>query len=166
MDMPRLLVHALAIEIEAQDRYRLLADQMVVHNRPDLAVLFGRLAEIEGKHAAQIADRARGIDMPDLKPWEQEWPSAESPETTDPTDISLETTPGQALELALAAEQRARDFFHKFATSATDEHVREMAREMAAEEEQHVRLIQQWLDRVSVSIAENVGDMDPPLSQG
>ena len=57
-----LLTLAYQIEIEAVDRYQLLADQMDVCNSPELAALFRKLAHIEGLHAKDILEQAGGED--------------------------------------------------------------------------------------------------------
>ena len=41
---------ALAIEIEASERYELLADQMDVHNNREIAAIFRKRAAIEAHH--------------------------------------------------------------------------------------------------------------------
>jgi rubrerythrin len=56
-------------------------------------------------------------------------------------------TPRHALGIALAAEKRAQAFFEGVLTSAQDPALRGLAREMAAEEQEHVRLVEQLLER-------------------
>ena len=52
---------ALAIEIEASDRYTLLAEQMEVHNNTEVAGVFRRMAQLEMQHHDEI--RARAGDL-------------------------------------------------------------------------------------------------------
>lgn len=54
-------------------------------------------------------------------------------------------TPQQALTLALDNEKRAYEFFADVVDDSTDETVREMAAEFAAEEEEHVAWVEEWL---------------------
>ena len=49
-----LMSTALAIELEAADRYGELADVMETHNNPEVAALFRRMQSIEGMHADAI----------------------------------------------------------------------------------------------------------------
>ncbi|MGO9772589.1 MAG: ferritin family protein, partial [Roseiarcus sp.] len=49
---------ALAIEVEAAERYTLLADQMDVHNNKQIAAIFRKMAAVEGEHRDEIARRA------------------------------------------------------------------------------------------------------------
>jgi len=55
-------------------------------------------------------------------------------------------TPRQALGIALAAEKRAQAFFERVFTTADDPALRTLAREMAAEEQEHVVLIERLLE--------------------
>jgi rubrerythrin len=57
-------------------------------------------------------------------------------------------TPCQALSLALDSEKRAFEFFADVVDDCTDERVREVAAELAAEEEQHVSWVQEWIATV------------------
>ena len=145
--LPELLSHALAIETEAVDRYTLLADQMEVHNNPELATIFRKLAHVEGLHAKEIEERAAGLDLPDLKPWEYEWANGDSPEAIDPVEAHYLMTPHHALKMALAAEQRAFAFFDGLAGKVEDAELRKLAKEFADEEREHVRLVEELLAR-------------------
>ncbi len=48
------MAQALAMEIEAAERYAEFADAMETHNNLEVAALFRKMADIEGKHATQI----------------------------------------------------------------------------------------------------------------
>ena len=45
---------ALAIEVEATERYSLLADQMEVHNNKEIAAIFRKMALIEAEHRVEL----------------------------------------------------------------------------------------------------------------
>ena len=163
--LPELYAHALAIEIEAEDTYALLADQMDVHNNRELAALFRKLSVIEGKHAKEIEERAKDIVLPDIAPWEYQWQSPASPEAADVDDVHYLMTPHHALMMALAAEKRAQAFFEDLARSASDPEVKAMAEEFAAEEREHVRLVEDLLARHPAPAEGWDEDMDPPVLQ-
>jgi rubrerythrin len=163
--LPDLLSHALAIETEAVERYTMLADQMEVHNNPELVAIFRKLAHVEGLHAKEIEERAAGLDMPDLKPWEYEWGSGESPEASDPTEAHYLMTPHHALQMALAAEQRAFAFFNELVGKVEDAEVRQLAEEFAEEEREHVALVEELLERYPQPAADWDDDPDPPMLQ-
>jgi rubrerythrin len=72
--------------------------------------------------------------------------------------------PYHALQMALAGEQRASRFFENVARSAKSATVRETALEMAAEEVEHVRLIEDWISRTPLPDENWAYDPDPPAS--
>lgn len=160
-----LFARAYEIEVEAEARYLELADQMEVHNNPDVAAVFRDFAKAEAKHAAEIAARMRekGI-TPGIKP-EFEWPRPESPEMVDPLDVHYRMTPYHALELALGAEQRAFEFYDRLAGQAGDGEVRRWAREFAEEEAGHVRYIETLLKQEKKPDDDWADDFDAPSVQ-
>ena len=52
--LDELLVHAHELEREAVERYEELAGQMEVHNQPELAELFHKMAAIEQLHVDKV----------------------------------------------------------------------------------------------------------------
>lgn len=142
-----LLAHAHAIEQDALERYRMLADQMDAHNNPVLAELFRELASHEEKHAAEILSRAGDITLPDLKPGEFKWPDVESPESAELDLAHYKMTPWHALQMALQAEQRAFAFFDHVVRTADDTNLQAWAEEFRDEEAEHVELVEQLLEK-------------------
>ncbi len=162
MGIGEFLARARAMEMEAQERYEELADQMEVHNNPEVAKLFRQLAEIEGKHAQHFDARVAEEEVPELPPWKLEWPGPEAPEAASADEAHYLMTPHQALRLALAAEQRAHAFFAELARSAADSRIREMARVFAEEEREHVALVESWLREYPEPEPGWDDDPDPP----
>ena len=70
--------------------------------------------------------------------------------------------PWHALQLALAAEQRAERFFAELAKTTTDESVRKAALELQDEEREHVELVRAWMARVPRPEKDWAEDPDPP----
>ena len=70
--------------------------------------------------------------------------------------------PWHALQLALAAEQRAEAFFGRLARHAASEPVRRAALELQQEEHEHVELVRAWLKKVPEPDADWAIDPDPP----
>jgi len=161
-DVEELLAHALNIEREAAERYADLADQMDVHNNHEVAELFRKLAAIEAKHIGNVEALGNGRELPHIPPWEYQWDSTESPEAPPNDDAHYLMTPYHALSLALAAERRAAKFFARVAETATQEDVCQMAKQLRDEEEEHVRLVEQWLSRYSKPENGWNDDPDPP----
>ncbi|MDH3453370.1 MAG: ferritin family protein [Gammaproteobacteria bacterium] len=157
-----LLAHSLAIEAEAEERYTMLAEQMEVHNNDEVAQLFRRLAEIEGKHIAKVKAMSGIEPIPHIAPWDLRWQGKNSPEAPEFEDVHYLMTPHHALELALQGECYAAEFFADVAASARDETVRQMAAELAEEEREHVALVEKWLARYPKPRRDWAQDHDPP----
>lgn len=160
-----LLAHSLAMETEAAERYTELADQMEVHNNPEVAQLFRKLAEIEGKHVAQVESMSKGVELPHIPPWDYQWQGTESPEAPQDAEVHYLMTPYHAVELVLCSERRAASFFWQIAKSDAPKEVQEMARELAQEEEEHVNLLREWLSRYPAPSDDWDDDLDPPNVQ-
>ena len=154
---------AYAMELDASERYAEFADQMEVHNNVEVAQLFRKLSDIEGLHARQILQEMGWPRMPEPM-FPGPWPDAEPPETAPVTELHYLMQPYQALELALRNEERAEQFFKRIARAArTPPEVSKLAQEMAKEEGEHKRLIQEWMKRVPKPDSDWNRDPDPPV---
>jgi rubrerythrin len=158
-----LLAYSLAMEKEAVERFTDLADTMEMHHNFDVADLFRKLAEIEGKHIENVNQASEGKKLPTLLAWEFEWDGGESPEGGWMEDAHYLMQPWHAIELAMQGEKRAVAFFRHVADTSTDAKVVEMALELVAEEEEHVALLMQWQQRFPKPEADWDSDPDPPV---
>ncbi len=157
------LVHALELEQESAERYRLLAATMAVHHNPEVAQLFRRLADMSDAHASEVIARAEGMLLPEIAPWDFKWTCPGSPESPCGEDeVSYLMTPLQALDLALLNEVRGHDFYAQVAVTSPAPRVRALAAEMAAEESDHVQLLRDWLARERDGANAPLEDLDPP----
>ena len=161
-----LLAHAYQMELEAQDRYNYLAQQMDAHNNVELVRLFNKLAEVEGIHAQDILKQLRQMNVTQLAPVEERWTGDEPPESISMDEVSYLMTPRQALQLALAAERRAHEFFDQLEATTCDTEVKKFAAEFAEEEREHVELVLAELAKYPESEEAPGDDMDPPVAQG
>ncbi|QOC22481.1 ferritin family protein [Wenzhouxiangella sp. AB-CW3] len=159
------LAHAVVLEDEAATRYRELADAMAVHNNPEVEALFRKMAEYSDMHRAEAVSHAEqhANGLPDLKPWEFEWPGNESPESGRLESAHYMMTPYHALELALQAEQGAFAFYDDMARRSELDAVRALAREFAEEEAGHVRALEKWLAEFPEPPENWADDLDPPV---
>lgn len=164
-NLSELLAHALALEVEAVERYADLAELMESHNNREVAELFMKMSEIEKLHVEEIRRQISSRKLTKLPAIRYQWVTAEGPETTDPADLHYLMTPYQALTLALLNEQRACDFYKAVLAACTDEASRELAGELAAEEEEHVALIKAWLAKVPEADEDWDYDDDQPNIQ-
>lgn len=157
-----LMTQALTMEREAVARYTELAEMMETHNNPEVAALFRKMAEVEGHHVAQICAEMGWAPDGFGRREPGAWGPAEAPETVPVDEMHYLMHPWHALQLALAAEQRAVGFFEAMVRDAPDEAVRRAAEEMRAEEVEHVELVRAWLAKVPRPGAEWAVDPDPP----
>ena len=157
------LARAWSMETEAAERYASFADAMEEHNNREVAELFRKLARIEQLHADQLLEEGSSRHLPVLPPGGIRWDRGEGPETAAPGELHYRMQPYHALQIALECEKRANKFFADYACSATDAKVRKAAREMAAEEAEHARLIEDWLKRTPQPDKDWEHDPDPPV---
>ena len=164
--MPRTLedfmAQALAMEREAVERYTEFADAMEIHNNREVATMFRTMAGYEGKHAEQIMAEMGWKEAPEPPAGGFGWSGFEAPETVPIDEVHYLMQPWHALQLALAAEQRAEAFFGELAKAATTDSVRRAALELQAEEQEHVELVRAWLEKVPTPDGDWATDPDPP----
>lgn len=162
-DIPTFLAHALALETEAHDRYNELADALETHNNPEVAALFRSMAGFSLLHAQAVRERSQGYDLPRLKSWEYEWTDAEGPETTPVDRAHYLMTPWHCLQVALNNERRGQVYYATVAAGADDPELRRLAEEFAAEEADHVAILEQRLAHLPRPGDDWDHDTDPPV---
>ena len=143
-----LYAHAIAIEREATERYAEFSVRMSDFGNDDVATLFSALARTESRHLETLTRRAREMALPEIDAAQYAWLDSGPPETGARELVFRMMTPRDALAIALAAERRALAFFLRIQRVALDPALRALAREMAAEESDHVGLIERVLARV------------------
>ena len=148
-----LLAHAHRMEAEAQARYEELARRMDAHPKPDLADFFRKMALIEQKHIDQVSEMVEALELPPLDDTAVAWTPGGAPETMS-EDVAAFEGPRQALAEAMRDEEQAVAFFEDVAARTSDQSVRDMATELAAEERHHVALLRNWLARVGAAESE------------
>ena len=158
--LAELMAVALEMESEAAQRYAEFADAMETHNNLEVAALFRKMANIETGHVQAIMSEMG---------WREPPPSRgfgatvfEGPETPRLEDVHYLMQPYHALTIALACEERAERFYARLVASAEVDSVREAARAMQAEEQEHVALIRAWMAKVEQPADGWADDPDPP----
>ena len=160
-----LFAIAYEIEIEAVERYKLLADQMEAHNNAELVAMFRDLARAEGLHAEEIRRLAGDIDVVAHAAKLGAWKTGESPEEADLNAAHYLMTPWHALQMALAGEERALAFYQQIVDTAEDSSIKAMAAEFVNEETEHVELCQRLLRRHKEPPDSWSHDFDPAVGQ-
>lgn len=165
-DLGTFLVHAVVLEDEAASRYDELADTMEVHHNDEVATLFRQMALYSRMHLKEATEHAAAHagGLPDLKPWEFDWPGSESPESGRAEASHYLMTPHHALNLALAAELSAHAFYAGVASRSRSEPIRKLAAEFAAEEAGHAQALRKWLSRYPAPPRAWDEDLDPPAA--
>jgi rubrerythrin len=146
---PELYAHAIAIEREAAERYAELAQRMADRGDEAVAEVFSGLARAETEHLDALERRTDGVALPQIAPGRYQWLDAGAPETAAHEWLFRLMTPRQALLIALGAEQRAQAFFEGVLVGAEDPALRALAREMALEEGEHVRMVERLIERTA-----------------
>lgn len=157
-----LLGAAYAIEDQARVRYGELADQLESHNNSEVAALFRRMAEIESLHAAKILALATDTKTPMAAKIAPISDRDEGSETAPLSAVHYLMTPHHALSIMLTNERRAFRFYDAVARTAPSTAVRALARRLAKEEKEHIRLAREWLGRFPPPPSDWREDPDPP----
>ena len=152
---------AYTMELEAIERYAQFADALETHNNREVAQLFRKLSEIESLHAKRILAEMRWPSLPAL-PAAYAWDGVEGPETAPFDAVHYLMQPYHALEIALRCEVQAQKYYEDIAAGAAPRRVKLAAKEMAAEEAEHVALIQEWMKKVPQPAPGWDEDPDPP----
>jgi rubrerythrin len=162
--MEEFMTFALEMEREAVERYTEFADTLATHNNKEVAELFRTMAGYEARHAQEIMKQMGWTEQTVLPKIRFNWPGFEAPETVPIDEVHYLMRPYHALQLALAAEERAQRFFAELASRTSSESVRKAALEMKAEEQEHAAMVKAWLAKVPAPEGNWAEDPDPPIN--
>lgn len=153
---------AILIEEEAKERYEEFADNLAVHHTPDAAHFFTTMAGNEAKHGADLLMRRQAIfgDAPTRVSRAMLW-DVEAP-NFDQSRMFM--TARQAMEVALACEVKAHDFFDAALAYITNPDVRVLFEELRAEEVEHQELVKSVMAKIPPDNGSHeVGEPDEPV---
>jgi rubrerythrin len=157
---PRFLAHALALEEEAMNRYRELAEAMEMHNNTDVAAFFAEMSEESALHRAEVEELVGEQELPAIPAWGFDWP-VDAPESASYEAVHYLMDLGTAIELALANERSAEAFYRQAAAESGDHSTAELALRFAEEERDHARRLAEKLANLSPPSAFHRVDDDP-----
>ncbi len=153
---------ALSIEEEAKERYEQFAKITGGRYAGDAADMFRQMAGYEAKHWGDLDKKRRELfgsaprritaDMLD---------DVEAPDRGAPRTFM---SARQAVEVALAAELKAHDFFDEALKDVKDPSVRLLFEELREEEKHHVKLVGAWLAKLPPGPDVEEGEADEPGS--
>jgi rubrerythrin len=144
---PELYAHAIAVEREAAERYSEFAQRMSDMGDEAVASVFASLARMESEHLVALERRTEGLALPAVDTEGYRWLESGAPVSAAHELVLRFMTPHSALNIALGAEKRAQAFFEFVLMTADDPALRSLAREMAADEIEHIAMIEQLLAR-------------------
>jgi len=119
---------------------------MDAEGKAEAASFFRRMAKLEDRHRAQIAERREQLftgiapTVRDVAAW--------GVEVADQARLKATLTQREALELALEAETRARDYYGEAVNYVTEPLVVELFEELRDAEIEHQRLLKLLLDKL------------------
>ncbi|MFL5302533.1 MAG: ferritin-like domain-containing protein [Anaeromyxobacteraceae bacterium] len=137
---------AILMEDEARERYEEFTRIVGGRYKGDAADMFRTMAGNEAKHGQQLAERRRSLfgeaprrltrDMID---------DVEAPDRGKPRVFM---SARQAMEVALASEEKAHDFFVSALRHVSDPSVKTLFEELRGEELKHQKLVKERLDKL------------------
>ena len=140
---------AILVEDEAEERYRELAENLELHNTKDAAKFFRFMVGCEAKHGQELrgkrqelfGDQPTTVDRSML--WDVEAPGYEVAKSF----MTLQ----DALDVALAAETKAFEFFDGALPEVNDPEVRELFSELRQEEIEHMQMVREQMKKIPES---------------
>ena len=146
LDLKDALDLAILMEDEARERYEEFTRIVGGRYKGDASDMFRTMAANEQKHGGQLAERRRQLfgDAP-RRITRDMLEDVEAPDRGAPRVFM---SARQAMEVALAAEQKARDFFAAAIPLTADAEARTLFENLRHEEVQHERFVRQILDRL------------------
>jgi rubrerythrin len=137
---------AIAVEDEAKARYDAFSSITGGRYEGDARDMFRQMAGYEALHRAElVARRSHLFGSAPARITAEDLDDVEAPDRGAPRTFM---SARQALEVALASEEKARDFFTDAATAVQDREVRALFQDLVREEEKHVSLVRERLDRL------------------
>ena len=155
---------AILIEEEAKDRYEEFFENLAVHHTPDAAQFFKTMAGNEAKHGEDLLMRRQSLfpNEPRTVTRAMLW-DVEAPDY-DASRVFM--TARQAMNVAMACEVKAHDFFDAALTHVANAEVRALFEELRQEEVEHKHLVQAVLDRMPPEQPGDADDVeDEPVGQ-
>ena len=153
---------AILVEDEAKERYEEFAELMTTHHTEDAAKFFVFMAANEAKHGDEL--RKRRSELFGEAPVQVDSTMIFDVEAPEPSEVRAFMSTRQALEVALAAETKAFQFFDSALPSITNDEVKELFSELRDEEVEHQDMVKEQLARLPEGPEADPDDyVDPPI---
>jgi rubrerythrin len=137
---------AIAMEAEAQERYEEFTRLVGGRYPGDAADMFRTMAGYEARHGAELSARRRELfgNAP-ARIGPEQLDDAEAPDRGKPRVFM---SARQAMEVALASEHKAHDFFDGALPHVTDPQVKALFEELREEEARHAAMVRERLEKL------------------
>lgn len=157
-----LLAQVHAMKCESEDRLQDLIDSLTQHNNIAAADIFSHTIELIRASLENIEQRAQGMQLPDIPPWESQWHCKDHPDCVCMEHAHYLMTPLQALDLAIFNESCLYEFFKQQADHGVNKDIRHIANELKVLEKQLTKQMQSWRAQLESSETAQNEDLDPP----
>jgi rubrerythrin len=165
LDLQDALDLAIAIEEEAKERYDGFVRQVGGGRYDgDAADMFRLMAGYEEKHCAELAGKRR--ELFGAAPRRITAAALDDVEAPDRGKPRVFMSARQAMEVALSSEEKAYEFFDGALREVSDPRVRALFEELRRDEQDHIRLVRQRLDRLPPGPDVEDDEADEPGSDG
>jgi rubrerythrin len=165
LDLQDALDLAISIEEEAKERYDGFVRQVGGGRYTgDAADMFRLMAGYEAKHCEELAGRRRELfgNAP-RRVTAQAIDDVEAPDRGKPRVFM---SARQAMEVALSSEEKAYEFFDGALQHVKDPKVKKLFEELRHDEEDHIRLVRQRLEKLPTGPDVEDDEADEPGSDG
>lgn len=155
---------AILVEEEAQERYLEFVDQMEQHHTKEAAGFFASMARNEQKHGEELRARRRALfgDAPARVRRSMLW-DVEAPDYDQPRAFM---SARQAMQVALASETKAHEFFVNALPHLSDPDVKALFQELRDEEVLHQSLVREAMRALPEGEDPDAADYeDEPVAQ-
>ena len=159
LNMQELYAHALVVEREATKRFAELERYMRDAGMDHIADEFESIGKEEREQYELLAIGTAGRDMPQLSPWEYA-PHFLGPQANV---VRAPKSVREALQLAIASERSAQNFYVDVAEHTNDDSMCAFAAGMAVDEGRHIARLERLLAREpdAAALAAAEGDVLP-----
>lgn len=146
MDLDNFLAHAIKLERDAVTTYEQLSSSLTEQFSRDVIVFFEEMAHYARLHLGEIRKHVgpQFVEADAAKRYIGE--SSTGPESIVIPEQAIDTCDlERVMSLAHEAESRAARFYAEIARIATDQKVTTLARQFAAEEQQHILALERFM---------------------
>jgi rubrerythrin len=150
LDMLRVIDKGVVMEQNARTFYLSAADKV---KSDEGRKMMKWLADFEQGHASRLLERKKAL-MGRLRSLELDplnFDNFDVSETSESKRLAPDASEMDILKMAIENEKRAYAFFTKKVTFAGDKSIETFFREMAAQEEQHIKILNDQLDHLKAT---------------